>query len=66
MKWNLVKVGTEVTWETGDIRGKIVEAFPKERNCTVELTHDYRSPCGHVHPRGQQLLIPAMILRLTN
>jgi hypothetical protein len=62
-----VKVGMEVTWGTGNIRGEVTLPPFDNRNpetgnvepfLRVSLTQPYKAPCGHRFPKGTILTVP--------
>lgn len=62
-----VKVGMEVTWGTGSIRGEVTlpvfdsknwETGETEPFIRCSLTQPYKAPCGHKFPKGTVITVP--------
>ena len=67
-----MKIGTKVTWGTGNIRGEVTVAPTKAFNhetrkeelfARVALTQPYKAPCGATFPKGTVITVPVRELR---
>ena len=69
----IAKIGTAVTWGSGDIRA-MVASEPKSQTLPGDegpstvvgcvLTADYKTPCGRTVPKGTAMPMPVSELRL--
>lgn len=67
MEAKQITVGMEVTWGTGNIRGRVTDAPFNDHNpesgevepfIRCSLTKPYKTPCGMTIPKGTPIAVP--------